>query len=1019
MRSERLIIRLIRGLCPVVALCLLPGAVRGQDGNQEKVARALIETFTFPAGLRVEVFADGAPVQTPSAICFDEKGRLLAAESHRLRAGVEKIRDLHGLIRGPDGRIYWSIGDCGYALRTLEGRDLRNPAAGAVFRCEPDGRNLEVYYTGLRNAWELAFDAYGNLFTCDDGSGAWDGGRLIYVLEGGDSGWQAGYPILLNEHDRLGLRTPVCEDVRDRKRRALTPWLVEGLCLPAFEGQPAWILPPAANIGWEASGLAYNYGGTALPATTRNSFFLCKPMGTGGELELFSVQGCGAGFGIREHRDAWMSGPPNSDAEFAPDGKLYLSCRSNGLGSQDAGSVYTVFDPGLVNSVVVTETKRFLQEPLASKSGAELADWLSHEDLRVRLRAQFELAGRGEESVPLFEGALRQKLRPLRRLHAIWGLGQIARSGGAARVVRSLVEAAEDGDSEVRAQAAKTLADVGDDKLARALLTLLHDESPRVRCFACLAAARRKQTDAFPELLRVLEQNADADPFLRHGASVALASLGSEEDLGRLAAHESIPVRRGAVLALRRLGSERGLRNYLSDRDPGIVQEAVRAIHDLGLEAPLAEVAKLLETVDSAGTADFANGTHQLRLIHANWCLGKTEAAVRLAEYASRLGNPDILRINALQALVNWNSKLAVDPVTGQPLPQQKDRREEIGSSVRESIGRLVVQSQGDILAAALRLSREIKLEISSPVLKELVANGEKGAAARVEALEDLSRRRAGGLKDLYKRLLGDEALEVRMAAMKSLLQVDPVQGVDGAIGLLESGGESEKQQAVLALATATGPRATEQLDTLWEEMEAGRGDPSILFELLEAARQRPDMTDRWESYRHSLDPGKPSDTFRECVSGGDPVKGARVYSEHSAARCNHCHTIGTGGGRTGPDLTDIGERRSQAEILESLVDPSSALAPGSGTTLVMKTDGTVLCGNLLKESGGMLQIQAGKAGSVREIPGKEVALRRGARSSMPPMGTILSKRELRDLIAYLVAQKGKTARGNGSQIQE
>ena len=69
--------------------------------------------------------------------------------------------DLHGLTRGPDGRLYFSIGDRGYHVTAADGRLLANPESGAVFRCEADGSGLEVVATGLRNPQELAFNDWG------------------------------------------------------------------------------------------------------------------------------------------------------------------------------------------------------------------------------------------------------------------------------------------------------------------------------------------------------------------------------------------------------------------------------------------------------------------------------------------------------------------------------------------------------------------------------------------------------------------------------------------------------------------------------------------------------------------------------------------------------------------------------------------------------------------------------------------------------------------------------------------
>jgi quinoprotein glucose dehydrogenase len=171
--------------------------------------------------------------------------------------------DLHGLRFGPDGKLYFSIGDRGLHVET-EGRTVSCPDTGAVLRCEPDGSQLEIVATGLRNPQELAFDKHGDLFTGDNNADSGDQARWVYVVEGGDSGWRIGYQYL---------RSPV----------ALGPWNSEKLWhLPAVaelpgrfnKGDAAYVVPPLAHIAAGPSGVTYNPGVTLVPDRYKDHFFL-------------------------------------------------------------------------------------------------------------------------------------------------------------------------------------------------------------------------------------------------------------------------------------------------------------------------------------------------------------------------------------------------------------------------------------------------------------------------------------------------------------------------------------------------------------------------------------------------------------------------------------------------------------------------------------------------------------------------------------------------------------------------
>ena len=58
--------------------------------------------------------------------------------------------DLHGLRIGPDGKLYFSVGDRGFNVNN-GGRVLKETEVGAVLRCNLDGSDLEIFARGLRN----------------------------------------------------------------------------------------------------------------------------------------------------------------------------------------------------------------------------------------------------------------------------------------------------------------------------------------------------------------------------------------------------------------------------------------------------------------------------------------------------------------------------------------------------------------------------------------------------------------------------------------------------------------------------------------------------------------------------------------------------------------------------------------------------------------------------------------------------------------------------------------------------
>ncbi|MEQ9067088.1 MAG: PQQ-dependent sugar dehydrogenase, partial [Gimesia chilikensis] len=333
--------------------------------------------------------------------------------------------DLHGLKLGPDGRLYFSIGDRGYNIKTKEGKHLFRPDTGAVFRCNLDGTELEEFAYGLRNPQELAFDDYGNLFTGDNNSDSGDKARWVYVVEGGDTGWRMYYQYL-----------------SDRG-----PFNREKIWHPAHEGQPAYMVPPIVNLSDGPSGLVH-YPGVGLSDRYKGHFFLADFRGTPSRsgIRSFAVKPKGASFELTDsHEFIWQI--LATDVDFGYDGSMYVSDWVNGWNGLGKGRIYQFTDTRHAGEAKQVHSAELMKEGFSERSTEELVGLLAHPDQRIRMEAQFALVNRSALD-SLQKVALNGK-DLFARLHAIWGIGQLGRQTSSA--VAGIQSLLKDQDSEVRA----------------------------------------------------------------------------------------------------------------------------------------------------------------------------------------------------------------------------------------------------------------------------------------------------------------------------------------------------------------------------------------------------------------------------------------------------------------------------------------------------------------------------------------------------------------------------------------
>ncbi|WP_442506584.1 PVC-type heme-binding CxxCH protein [Novipirellula sp. SH528] len=890
--------------------------------------------------------------------------------------------DMHGLIKGPDGRIYFSIGDRGYHVTTGDGKVLANPAVGAVFRCEPDGSGLEVYCNGLRNPQELAFNELGDWFTVDNNSDSGDKSKVFQLLQDGDYGWRMHYQYLPTRG----------------------PYNEERLWEPMHPEQASYIVPAIANFTDGPSGLAY-YPGTGFGDDLKGRFLICDFRGTPSNsgVRSFKLTAQGASYTFGDDKQPVWS-VLATDVGFGPDGAMYVSDWVDGWDGVGKGRMYRVTHPKHRDSSIVTEVNSILASDWSKRASEQLVVDLSHADQRVRLEAQWELARRVELSA-LLKLAVDTKQTSLARLHAIWGADQIARLDPAknSEVAAAVTPLVTDADAIVRAAVAKVLGVRGDAKSVAALEKMLLDESLRVRYFVVMALAKLKAGSAMPAVTQLIAENNNQDPVLRHAGQVYLSSTCSAESIGKLNKHPSEAVRRSAVVALRRMKSGE-VSKFLTDESTLVVLEAARAIHDEPIPVALGSLAAFIETPS-------ANLPLLRRVINANYRLGTSASAAALAKFAARLTTPEAMRIEALDALMNWSNRDPRDRVLNDIRPLSERIATDPVTAIESQMETLMTSSEA-VREKTVEVASKLGVKKIAPTLVARVNDTKQTSTARASALIGLAKLDTVQAVKLAKEVRLVPANSLAEAALKVLAKHDLAASIETFIAATESRGSAIQQLAWDTLAKSDDPRAIAAVQLAAKRITEGKLAPEVQLNVVEAvdsllARGKLPATvkDELDAYQATLAETDPLGKWLVALEGGNADKGKVLFAKTELS-CVRCHKVDRAGGEVGPNLTTIGKEKESRYLLEAICLPNAAIAKGFETAVIANEDGQVVTGIVKSENDDFVELIQGD-GALKRVFQDEIVARRSGNSAMPDdLIKQMTPRQLRDLVAYLSSLK-------------
>ena len=894
--------------------------------------------------------------------------------------------NMSGLTIGPEGKIYWGIGDIGFSGTDATGKKWHFPNEGVVVRCNTDGSDFEVFAHGVRNTHEFVFDEFANLISVDnDGDHRGERERIVYLVDGSDTGWRINWQF---------------GKYRDPDNNTYKVWMDENMHTPNSPDKAAYFIPTIANYVNGPTGMLYNPG-TALGPEWQNTFFVAEFAGNPARSGIhgFKLKPKGAGFEL-EKTEQLMGGILATGMDFGPDGALYFSDWIDGWVNKGYGRIWKM---DLNRNAFTSEreaTAALMGQDFNEIERTKLGEFLGHQDQRIRRKAQFALAKMGSEGEAIFKEQLKQNRNRMARVHAIWGISQLASHDD--QVGKALIPYLRDSDGEIRAQAAKWIGDIRLAEAGNELVELLTDSNSRVRFFAAEALGRIAYENAIAPLVQMLEENDNEDVYLRHAGSLALARIGNATPVLALKDHPSKAVRTAAVIALRQMAHP-GVADFLTDSEGFVVAEAARAINDdLSIPDALPVLADILNTTK------FGMEPIIRRSINANLRVGSNQSMNNLITF---INNPQVstpMKIEALEALGTWAKPSVLDRVDGRYRGVINRNPDQLRLAAKEVIIELLGHSEEQIRISAAKSIAKLGISEGSERLFSMLES-DRSPRVREASLVSITGMDGAAVDKAIEMALSDPDLLVRVTGLRLIEQLELSDELKAnlLVDVINKQTIEEKQAAILSLGKLNREQVTPLFADILNRLEANTLAPEIELELVEALENinDPSLTERYTKIRSNLSGDELLASYSGSMYGGDPEEGRKIFFQHPTGQCIKCHSYDDFGGNAGPRLNGIGSKLSRNELLESLIDPSRRLAPGFGVVILDLKEDQKLAGILAAENNNSITVKMGNKPDTVVLK-EHIIQRKNAPSSMPDMKQYLDRREIRDLISYLATLK-------------
>lgn len=926
--------------------------------------------------LNGQVYAIGEGPEGPGLYRLSDDDQDRQAETVTLLFNFDQPMGEHGqhaLVLGPDGFIYIMIGNHSSPKKEYEANspyhhfyegDLVLPKyedagghavgvkapGGTVIRTDTDGSFVQLFAGGFRNAYDLAFNQDGELFTFDSDM-EWDTGlpwyrptRVNHILPGGEFGWRSGWSL----------------------------W-------PEYYPDS---LPAMIEVGrGSPTGMEF-YNHYKYPTKYHDCLFACD--WSQGRILAIHLKRRGASFEAAS--EVFVEGKPlnGTDIAVGPDGWLYFA-----TGGRDTeGGLYRIV---------------YLGQPPERPKLKGIAQALRQPQLQSAWGRQ-QVADIQQKMGDSWGPALKEtvvspSVRTEDRVRAL----EIMQLFGPFPSSDMLLRLSADQQPALRIKAAYLMGIHVDQEAGQRLVKLLDDKDPAVRRQACESLVRSGFTPPAEPLLNLL---VDKDWFVVWAARRALEKLPVEEWQTTVLGAAEVRVFIGGAIGLLTMEPKPQVVEQIVKRSVKFLQAPIETVNDEDF-LDLLRVLELALIQGKFSTEDLAELRQLLAEEYPSEDWRMNRELVRLLVY---LQEPSVVT-RMLGTLKDKETPMPEKVHVAAYLRHMKagwtsDRRFALMQFYEDAHRMPGGHSYGLYFN---NFSRDFAADFSNEERGRLLSEGERWPAAAMTVLAKLPEQPGdrvisqlieldGRLELVDTREASDLALGIiailgrsgdakGMTYLRQQFEADPDRRAELAMGLAQFPNGENWPLLIRSLAIVDGVSAQEVLSQLNRAAEKptepepfrqvilcglklGANGGELANGLLEkwtSKRLAPANTPvtealaAWQTWFHDTYPDMPPAELPVEVEGarwsydellaylsdsesnsGKPERGKLVFEK---AQCIKCHRYGRRGEGVGPDLTTVSQRFQKKEILQSVLFPSHVISDQYASKTVTTTGGKVYTG--------------------------------------------------------------------------